>query len=105
MKFLPPTNASKYLWEEYGIKLSPKALANRRHLGLAPHFVRLARHWPRYTEEWLDDYAELPTTEKINAVTKSSAATALAGSSTRTPEAINVAFAAKAKRKPGLVPG
>ena len=44
----------------YGITHTPKTLANRRHLGLAPTFVRVARRWPRYTKKSLDAYAEVP---------------------------------------------
>ena len=60
MKLLAPTDASAYLRERYGITHTPKTLANRRHLGLAPTFVRVARRWPRYTKKSLDAYAEVP---------------------------------------------
>jgi hypothetical protein len=60
--YLDPTAASGYLKERYGISMTPKSLANRRHLGLGPKFVRLARRWPRYTPAWLDDFAEVPET-------------------------------------------
>ena len=64
MKFLAPTDASTYLRERYGIKLSVKSLANRRHLGLGPRFVRLARRWPRYRAQDLDAFVELPEPDK-----------------------------------------
>ena len=64
MKLLAPTDASAYLREHYGIKLSPKSLANRRHLGLGPRFVRLARRWPRYRPPDLDDFVELPEPDR-----------------------------------------
>ena len=57
MKYLNPSAASAYLREKYGISLNPKSLANRRHLRLDPKFVRLARRWPRYTQQALDKFA------------------------------------------------
>jgi hypothetical protein len=57
MSFLDPKAASAYLREKYAISLSPKWLANRRNRGRDPRFVRFMRRWPRYTPQWLDDFA------------------------------------------------
>ena len=64
MKFLSPALASRYLHENFGLKLSPKALANRRCRGLGPRYVRVARRWPRYRPQDLDNFAELPEPDK-----------------------------------------
>jgi len=64
MKYLSPSDASQYLQQKFGLRLSPKSLANRRCLGVGPRYVRVARRWPRYTEQSLDDFAELPDSEK-----------------------------------------
>ena len=64
MKYLSPSDASQYLQQKFGLRLSPKSLANRRCLGVGPRYVRVARRWPRYTEKSLDDFAELPDSEK-----------------------------------------
>jgi hypothetical protein len=66
--YLDPKAASEYLKERYDISMTPKSLANRRHLGLAPKFVRLARRWPRYTPEWLDEFADPPQSKQEDTV-------------------------------------
>jgi hypothetical protein len=64
MKYLSPSDASDYLQEKFGLRLSPKSLANRRCRGLGPRYVRVARRWPRYLPRDLDDFAELPDSTK-----------------------------------------
>lgn len=64
MKYLSPAAASRYLEEKFGLSLSPKSLANRRWLGLGPRYVRVARRWPRYRPQDLDNFAELPEPDK-----------------------------------------
>jgi hypothetical protein len=64
MKLLDPKTACEYLLEHYGLHYKPKSLSNRRNLGLDPKFVRLARRWPRYTTEALDEFAHAPPADK-----------------------------------------
>ena len=64
MNYLSPAAASRYLEEKFGLSLSPKSLANRRWLGLGPRYVRVARRWPRYRSQDLDNFAELPEPDK-----------------------------------------
>ena len=60
MHYLSPKAAAAYLLDRYGLPYTPKTLANRRHAGTRPRFTRLAKRWPRYKAEWLDDFAAPP---------------------------------------------
>jgi hypothetical protein len=60
MKYLSPKAAAAYLVDRYGLPYTQKTLANRRHAGLGPRYTRLAKRWPRYKAEWLDEFASPP---------------------------------------------
>jgi hypothetical protein len=57
-KRFPPNDASRYLYETYGLSRTPRTLANLRSKGGGPAYIRVSPKEVLYTQDALDGWAE-----------------------------------------------